>query len=200
MQKVMKGILIGAICLILVGCGAAAREIRVKTQAYRTDVFTEINNADAPARGFAMLAIKATIKTHLERYYILESKDSLHGKPGYPFLINIDGQAEAWTVKGQKETLPLYDKDGNTSHDPDAGEGIKYVLEKKIGLRTGTHKVFLGLPADDYFKEVEITLKEGDSATIEFKPVYKYKTLPTRIPTFQEGIKEYEAYLNNMRI
>jgi len=200
MQKVIRGAFIGVMSLILIGCGAAAKEIRVKTQNERTGVFTEIKNADAPARGFAVLTIKAIIKTHLEGYYSLESKDSLHGKPSYPFLINIDGQAETWKVDGQKESLPLYDKDGKTSHDPEAGEGIKYVLEKKIGLRAGTHKVFLGLPADDYFKEVEITLQEGNTYILEFKPVYKYKTRPTRIPTFKEGIKEYEAYLNNTRV
>jgi len=200
MQRVIKGAFIGVMSLLLIGCGAAAKEIRAKTQTERTDVFTEIKNANAPAQGFVVLTIKATIKTHLEGYYALESKDSRHGKPGYPLMINIDGQAETWRVEGQQESLPLYDKDGKTSHDPDAGEGIKYVLEKKIGLRAGTHKVSLGLPADDYFKEVEITLKEGDSATLEFKPIYKYKTRHTRIPTFLGGIKEYEAYLNNTRI
>ncbi|MFZ3254576.1 MAG: hypothetical protein WA133_09895 [Syntrophales bacterium] len=186
--------------LILIGCGAAAKEIRVKTQSLRADVFTEIKNTDTPARGFAVLTIKATIKTHLEGYYVFESRDSMHGKPGYPFLINIDGQAETWKVDGQKESLPLYDKDGKTSHDPDAGEGSKYVLEKKIGLHAGTHKVFLGLPADDSFREVEITLKEGDPATLEFKPVYKYKTRHTRIPTFSGGIKEFKVYLNGARV
>ena len=87
-----------------------------------------------------------------------------------------------------------------TSHDPEAGEGIKYVLEKKIQLRAGTHKVFLGLPNEDYFKEFEIMLQEGKTYTLEFKPIYKYKTQPTRIPSFKKGIKEYEVYLNNMHI
>jgi len=200
MQKIINGACLGVMILILIGCGAAAKEIRIKTQTERTDVFTEVKNTDALSQGFAVLTIKATIKTHLEGYYVLESKDSPHGKPGYPFLINIDGQAETWKVDGQKESLPLYDKDGKTSHDPDAGEGIKYVLEKKIGLRAGTHKVFLGLPADDSFREVEITLKEGDPATLEFKPVYKYKTRHTRIPTFSGGIKEFKVYLNGARV
>ncbi len=192
MQKVIKGAIIGVMSLVLIGCGAAAKEIRVKTQNEHTGIFTEIKNADA--RGFAMLTIKATIKTHLEGYYALESKDSPHGKPGYPFLINIDGQAETWKVDGQRESLPLYDKDGKTSHDPDAGEGIKYVLEKKIELRAGIHKVFLGLPADDYFKEVGIALQEGTTYMLEFKPVYHYKTQPARIPTFSRGIKAFEVY------
>ena len=200
MKKVIKDSIIGVMILILIGCGAAAKEIRIKSQTERTDAFTVLKNADAPAQGFAVLNIKATIKTHLAGYYALESKDSLHGKPGYPFLINIDGQAETWKVDGQKESLPLYDKDGKTSHDPDAGEGIKYVLEKKIGLRAGTHKVFLGLPADDYFKEVGITLQEGNTYVLEFKPVYKYKTRPTRIPRFEKGIKEFEVFLNGVRL
>lgn len=200
MRKVIRGAFIGFMSLVLIGCGAAAKEIRAKTQAERTDVFTEIKNADAPAQGIAILTIKTTVKTHLEGYYALESKDSPHGKPGYPFLINIDGQAETWKVDGQRESLPLYHKDGKTSHDPDAGEGIKYVLEKRLRLNAGTHKVFIGLPGDDYFKEIEISLTEGDTYTLEFRPVYKYKTRPTRIPRFEKGIKEFEVFLNEVRV
>jgi len=193
-------VLAGVMSLILLGCAGTSQTIRQNAQSQRMDVFTEIKNDAGSERGFASLTIKATIKTHLEGYYVLESKESIHGKPGYPFLINIDGQAQVWTVDGQKESLPLYDKDGKTSRNPDAGEGVKYILKTKIQLSPGKHKVFLGVPADDYFKEVEITLKGGDSASLEFKPVYKYKTRPTRIPTFKKGIKEYEVYLNNARI
>jgi hypothetical protein len=200
MKKIYSVFFVGLIGLVLVGCGTVANTIRQKTQNERTGVFVEIKNVNAPAQGFAVLTIKATMKTPLAGYYLLESKDSIHGKPGYSFLINIDGQAQVWTVDGQKESLPLYDKDGKASHNPDAGEGIKYVMEKNIQLRPGKHQVFLGLSVYDYFKEVEITLKEGDSASLEFKPVYKYKTQPTRIPDFKKGIKEYEVYLNNTRI
>ncbi len=178
----------------LTGCGTAAKEIQMRSQSDRTGVFTEANEATLPVQGFATLTIKASIKTHLVGYYALESRESIHGKQGYPFLVSIDGQAETWTAAGKKDSLPLYGKDGKTSHDPEAGEGMKYALEKKLRLRAGTHKVFFGLCADDYFKEVEITLKDGDSALLEFKPVYRYKTYPTRISTFLKGIKEYEVY------
>jgi len=188
------------ILVALMGCGTATKEIQMRSQSDRTGVFTEVNESNHANQGFATLTIKASIKTHLVGYYVLESRESVHGKPDYPFLINIDGQAETWTVEGKKESLPLYDKNGKTSHDPDAGEGMKYVLDKKIRLRAVTHKVFFGLPADDYFKEVEITLKEGDSSILEFKPVYRYKTYPHMIPTFMMGIKEYGVYLNNARI
>ena len=60
--------------------------------------------------------------------------------------------------------------------------------------------MFLGLPNENYFKKLEIMLQEGKTYTLEFKPIYKYKTQPTRIPTFKKGIKEYEVYLNNMHI
>jgi hypothetical protein len=191
--------LVSVLLVMVVGCGSAAREIKMKSQVEKTGVFTEISDAEAPPQGFANLLLKATIKTHLENYYILESKEAIHGKQGYPFLINIDGQAETWKVEGKQDSLPLYDKEGKTSHDPEAGEGIKYALEKKIRLRAGAHKVFLGLSADDYFKEVEISLKEGSDNILEFKPIYKYK-LPGRIPAFKKGPKEFEAYLNGTRI
>ncbi|MEE9914027.1 MAG: hypothetical protein K4571_20130 [Deltaproteobacteria bacterium] len=200
MKKIIMSVLASVMSLILLGCAQTSQAIRQNAQSQRTDVFTEIKNDAGPERGFASLTIKATIKTHLEGYYVLESKESVHGKPGYPFMINIDGQAATWKVDGQKESLPRYDKDGKTSHHPEAGEGVKYILEKKIQLRPGAHKVFFGLPADDYFKEVDVTLKEGDSTSFEFKPIYKYKTRPTRIPDFKKGIKEYEVNLSNERI
>jgi len=200
MRKVITSVFIGVMSIVLIGCGAVAKTIKQKTQNTRPDVFTEIKNDDALTQGFVTLAIKANIKTNLEGYYLFESKNSMCGKPGYPFVINIDGQAAAWKVDGQKEILPSYDKDGMTSHDPEAGEGVKYVLEKKIQLRAGTHKVFLGFPNEDYFKELEIMFQEGKTYTLEYKPIYKYKTKPTRIPSFKKGIKEYEVYLNNMHI
>lgn len=200
MRRIIMSVLAGIMSLLLIGCAGTSQVIHQSSQSQRMDVFTEIKNDAGPEQGFASLTIKATIKTHLEGYYVLESKESIHGKPGYPFVINIDGQAATWKVDGQKEILPRYDKDGKTSHNPDAGEGIKYVLEKKIQLRSGKHKVFFGLPADDYFKEVEVTLKEGDVPVFDFRPVYKYKTYPTRIHTFRKGINEFKVYLNEICI
>jgi hypothetical protein len=201
MKKIIAtGMFIGIMSLILIGCGSSTKTIKQKILNERTDVFAEIKDTGSPARGFAVLTIKATIKTHLAEYYALESNDSIHGKSGYPFLINIDGQSAVWTVVGQKESVPLYDKNGKTSHDPEAGEGIKYVLKKKIALRAGTHRVFLGMSPDDYFQEAEITLKEEKEARLEYKPVYNYKSYPHRIPTFLKGLKEYEVYLDGTRI
>lgn len=199
MRKITM-IIAGLICALLFGCNSAVKIIDQKIQNERSGIFTEIKNEEIPGKGFATVNIIATIKTHLEGYYLYESANSRHGKPVYSFVINIDGQAATWNVDGQKEILPLYDEKGETSHNPNAGEGIKYTLAKKIRLRPGLHKVFFGLPSDKYFTELNITLQEGREATLEFKPVYKYKTYPHRIPSFKGEIKKYDVYLNNTRI
>jgi hypothetical protein len=195
MRKAIVLTLAGIMTLILIGCGGIAKDIQGKDNSLRADVFSEIKNSNPSSPSEVALLIKASIKTHVANYYAFESSDSLHGKPGYPFLVSIDGQAEIYKVDGQKEVTPLYDKDGHTSRDPEAGEGVKYILEKRIALRPGSHDVLLGLPEDDYFKEVTITLKEGYSYTMEFNPIYKYKTFPARITTFKRGIKDLETIL-----
>lgn len=182
--------------IVLVGCGAAAKMITVKSQSERTDVFREVADAGAPPQGFADLVVKAEIKTHREGYYIAESKESPHGKPGYPFVLNVDGQAAVWKVDGQKDVKPASDEKGKTSKDPEAGTGIKYVLEKKLRLRPGPHRIFFGLPGDKYATGAVVNAKEGEVHTLEFKPVYRYKTRPTRIPTFKQGISRYAIFLN----
>lgn len=199
----MKRLMILVIAIImgaaLVGCGAATKEIARKSQSERTDVFTEVTAEAAPA-GFVDLVIKASIKTPLEGYYALESKTTAQGKPGYPFLVNIDGQSVVWKMDGQKETIPLYDENGKTSHDPDAGAGVKYILEKKVRLAAGPHKIFFGLPREPYYTKVQLTLTKDESPVLEFKPRYRYKTIPTRIPTFLNGISSYEIILKGQGI
>ena len=182
--------------LTLSGCGAAAKMITAKSQSERTDVFTEVTDAGATPQGVADVVVKANIKTHEAGYYIGESGKSLHEKPGYPFVFNIDGQAVVWKVDGTKHELPKYDEKGKTSKDPEAGTGIKYVVEKRLRLRPGRHKVFFGLPGDNYFTEAAVNLREGEVNILEFKPVYRYKTRPNRIPTFKKGISGYAVYLD----
>ena len=200
----MKRLLIFFVAILtglsLPGCGTTAKEIQMRSQSEKTDIFTEVKDGSAIPHGFAELIIKANIKIHVEGYYILESKESLHGKEKYPFLVNIDGQAARWEVEGIKDIKPAYDADGKTNRDPEAREGFKYVLEKKIRLGGGMHKVFFGLPEDNYSIEVEISLKEGEMSILEFKPIYRTKKIPTRIQTFIKGIDKYEVFLNEKQM
>ena len=196
MKRITKMVMVGVLVVVLAGCGYTAKNVQQKTFNTRTGVFTELGNGEIPERNFAVVIIKASLKTHVEGYYWLESKDSPCGKARYPFIFNIAGQTVLWNTQGQKECLPCYDQDGKTSHDPDAGEGVKYILDKKIKIRPGTYKWVLDLPNENFSREVEISLQGGKSYFLEFKPVYKEKTLPTRIPNFIRGIKGYQVYLD----
>lgn len=199
----MKNLLICFVLIIpaaFMGCGTTAKKIHERANSEKTDVFTEVSNGSALSRGSSELIIRANIKTHIDGYYILESSESLHGKQGYPFVFNIDGQGIVWRVDGVRDVKPAYEADGKTSRDPEAREGLKYNLEKKVLLSAGTHKVFFGLPEEQYATEVEISLKAGETSILEFKPAYRTKRIPTRIPTFLKGIDRYEVFLNERQI
>ena len=196
MKRHAKLMILISIGIILAGCVSTTKEIARMTNSTRTDVFVEVPAEGNALAGFVDLVIKASIKTPLEGYYAFESRTTAQGKPAYPFLVNIDGQAALWKVDGQKETVPLYNENGKTSHDPDAGTGMKYALEKKVRLAPGPHAIFFGIPGEPYFTVVKVSLKEGVPQVLEFKPHYRYKTIPTRIPTFLFGINSYEAMLD----
>jgi hypothetical protein len=178
---------------VLAGCGAAAKMITAKSQSERTDVFQEMPGEESIPAGYADLVIKASIKTHLEGYYVGEPKESAHGKEVYPFLINIDGQVVLWKVNGEKHEIPKY-IEGKTSRDPEAGKGMKYILEKRVRLAAGTHKVFFGLPEEPYYTVADVTVASGNAYVLEFQPKYWHKHVPTRIPTFLKGVHKYEIH------
>jgi hypothetical protein len=196
----MNRISIIAIVVVLgfmAGCSGAATMINAKSQSGRTDVFRELPGEGSIPAGYADVVVKASIKTHIEGYYADESKDSAHGKEVYPFLINIDGQAVLWRVKGEMHQLPTF-IEGKTSRDPEAGEGMKYVLEKKIRVAAGSHRVFFGLPEEPYCLAADISVTSGRSYVLEFQPKYWHKHLPTHIPTFLRGVNTYEMSLSEM--
>ena len=104
-----------------------------------------------------------------------------------------------WKIKGEKHQLPKY-VEGKTSRDPEAGNGMKYVLEKKIRLAAGAHKVFFGLPEERYYTEADITVASENAYVLEFKPKYWHKHVPTRMQTFLKGIYRYEVYVNEVKV
>jgi hypothetical protein len=199
MMKFTVHISVVLLLAILAGCGAEAKMITAKLQSERVDVFQEMPGGESLPAGFADLVIKACIKTHLEGYHADESNDSAHGKEAYPFLVNIDGQAALWNVAGKRHDLPKY-VDGKTSRDPEAGNGMKYVLEKKVRLTAGTHKVFYGLPEEPYYTVVDITVASGHAYVLEFKPKYWHTHLTTTMPTFYKGIISYEVSIDGVKV
>ena len=195
-QVVMKYILFAVMGVFLVGCGTTTKEIIRKSHSERTDVFSEVNEEKTPHEGFVDLMMKVSIKTHLEGYYLLESRNSLHGKPGYPFVFNIDGQGALWKEDGREETSPLYDERGG--RNPEGGKGVKYTLEKIVRLKAGPHMVFFGLPEENYSVKFSIALKEGGQHVLDLKPVYvRRRTLSSG---FVYGISRYEIFLNGIPV
>lgn len=188
------------LAMTLTGCVTTSKEIQAKSQNEKPDVFIEAKAGEPIHKGVAILLLRASIKTPLEGYYILDSNKSLHGKPGYPFLINIDGQAVIWKVDGFKESKPAYDANGKTSRDPEAREGMKYILEKRLKLRAGQHHIFFGLPEENYSITTDIMLNDSEDVVLEYKPIYRHERLPVRIPSFLEGIDKYEVFLNKKQL
>ena len=199
MNRQTKLMFLIAIGIILTGCGVATKDIARMSQSEKTDVFTEVISGEPAPAGYADVVIKASLKTPLAGYYPLESKRSARGKEIYPIVVNIDGQAVQWQVEGKKHVLPEYVY-GKTSRDPEAGEGMKYLLEKKVRLAAGFHKVFFGLPDEPYYTTEDISVKSGGLYTLKFRPEYRYKTLPTRIPTFLKGVDKFEVMFEEIMV
>jgi len=170
--------------IILLGCTASSKEIRIKSGSERRDVFSESAKGPIPA-GMGELCIRASIKTKLERQFLPGRSKGIPA-PGYPFLINIDGQAATWRVGGQRE------RNGKTR--PERGEGLRYILERKLTLSAGLHKIFFGLPEEDYFVQIEATLKDGELHFLEFEPLYG--ECWTRHQSFRHGVSRLEILLN----
>jgi hypothetical protein len=168
---------------------------QAKLQSRDTDVFTEVKDQEPPPEGTVDLTIKGSIKTPPEGYYLYGSRTP-SGKEGYPFELNIDGQEIIWKIEGKEEITPRYDENGRRI--PEGGQGIRYVLNKKIRLKPGPHHVMFGLPLEDFYTEVKVILKEGDLHTLEFQPVYAMGR--RGVHTFHHGIKRYEVFLDGTQI
>jgi hypothetical protein len=192
-MKILTSVFIGIALLIgLGGCGGAVKQITAESQGMRTDVFIEVKGQQPFPKGAVDLTIKAYIKTPPEGYYLFGERTHPQGKDGYPFELNIDGQEIVWGVQGKPEITPRWDENGRII--PEGGEGIRYVLEKKIRLKPGFHHVVFGLPDENYYTEVKVSLREGEPHTLEFQPAYVMGRKHHR--SFYHGIKSYDAYLD----
>jgi hypothetical protein len=168
MKNMVRLVLSVSLAFIVANCGAAREQILTQPPTSREGVFQEVTTATGPPAGFADVVVKASLKTHLPGTYLLESRNSPNFSPVYRFVVNIDGQSVTWEVKGVQENAPIV----NGKHFPEEGEGMKYVLEKKIQLRPGTHNIFFFIPEKNSTKAVTVNLQEGKSYTLELHPIY----------------------------
>ena len=159
----------------------------------RTDVFAEVKSPSQPPEGMVDLTIKASVKTPVPGFYLFGWKQP--SEKGFPFELNVDGQEITWRVKGTREDTPVSGPSGKL---PEGGEGIRYTLEKTIRLPAGPHHVVFGVPFEDYYTEVKISLEQGKHHTLAFEPVYAMGW--RAYPTFIEGISRTAVYLDGVRI
>jgi len=195
--RALINVFIGVALLFgLGGCGGAVKQMTAESQSMRTDVFTEGKDQQPLPKGTVDLTIKGSIKIPPDGYYILESRPSREVKEGYPFELNIDGQEIVWRVQGKPGTTPRWDENGRII--PEGGRGTRYTLDKKIRLKPGFHHVVFGLPDENYFTEVKVSLREGEPHTLEFQPLYVMGRKHHR--SFYHGIKSYDAYLDGIYV
>jgi hypothetical protein len=194
-MKTISRLLLGFLpAILLAGCGANMEVIRNQSQSQVSHVFQEIQDKGQPPAGYADLVLKASLKTHLKGYYLLESKSSPRGQPTYTFVVNIDGEARNYEVQGRIKEGPADDDQGRKVSE--AGIGMDYALARQYRLPAGLHRIFLGIPGEQYFKEVNVTLKEGESYELAFKPHYRrYKW---GREAFENGFCCYAADLHVM--
>jgi len=72
---------------------------------------------------------------------------------------------------------------------------LRYVLEKKIRLHTGTYSICLGVPEENYTETMTVNLQEGTSYTLKLQPIYpRYKW---GHPAAHMGLPGFKAVFNN---
>ena len=100
----------------------------------------------------------------------------------------LDGKGRPDT---QQETI-------NSRRNPEGGEGVKYILEKRIRLNPGRYRVYLGLTEETFQKEIDINIIEGKTSILEFKPVYRWDRYGGY--RFYKGIRDFKVYFNEKEI
>ena len=171
MNRSMKAVCVPLLMVLLAGCAGVSARITEKSRSERSDVFSEIREDAPPAKGSVDLTVKASVKTHVEGHYLIERPGTRHGAPEYPFVLNIGGQAVTWNVPGRLEDTTTTEAAGSVRAE--RGQGMRYILSRRIRLRPGPHTVFFALPSEDVAREIAVTLVNGEVTVLEFIPVYR---------------------------
>lgn len=178
---------------ILTGCAGNQGLIKAMNTSTRQDVFQEPSAATPIPSGYADLRIISSLKTHMPGIY---SYKDIHGTPEYKLLVNIDGQAVQLVGSLREER-----REQHSLRDPEEGQGIRYLFQKELRLKSGLHNLFLSLPFDEVTVVREITLADGSSNTLALEPVYSLARDKRRIgfyttTNYKEGIKGFWVSLN----
>ena len=180
------------IALLFCGCAHTTRERIIEKSLEQASIFEEINEKDSQIlKGYSELLIKASIKIPQKQFYLINPKPPRQENSQYPFVININGQGAMWTVNCTLDEQRMY---VHTERNPEGGDGLMCRLEKNIRLMPGSYKVYFGLPEEEFETEITISLADGSSNVLEFKPIYWQGG--DRRRTFRNGISNFDISIN----
>ena len=174
------------------GCAHVTREQIMKKGLERASIFEEINEKDKQLpEGYSELLIEASIKIPQKQFYLINPRPPRRENSQYPFVLNINGQGVLWQVKCalDDQRMHVYNK-----RNPEGGRGLMCRLEKSIRLKSGSYKVYFGLPEEEFETEVSIFLTDRSSILLEFKPIYWQGG--DHHWTFWNGISNFDIFLN----
>jgi outer membrane lipoprotein-sorting protein len=179
--------------LFFSGCAHVTREGIMQRASEKASSFEEINGKDSQRpEGYSELVIKAWIKIPQKEFYLIKKRPPRKESSEYPFVLNINGQGVLWTVNCTLDEQMMYVHD---KRNPEGGEGLMCRLEKRMRLKSDSYKVYFGLPEEEFETEVVISLAEGSSNLLEFKPIYWRSG--DNIRRFRHGISTFNIFFND---
>ena len=181
------------ITLVFFGCAHVTREGIMQRALEEAFSFEEINEKDSQLpKGYTELLIQGSIKIPQKEFYLIKRKPPRDENSRYPFVLNINGQGVLLMVNCTLDKQRTYI---NNKRNPEGGEGLMCRLEKRIRLTSGCYKVYLGLPEEEFETEVTISLADGSSNVLEFKPIYWRSGDNRRM--FWKGISNFDIFFNS---
>ena len=180
------------ITLVFFGCAHVTREQIMQKASEKASSFEEINKKDSQLpEGNSELLIKASIKIPQKEFYLFSTRPPRHENSQYPLVLNVNGQGALWTVNCtlDEQKTYIYNK-----RNPEGGDGLMCRLEKRIRLKSGFYRVYLGLPEEEFETEIAISLADGSLNVLEFKPIYWRGGDNRR--TFWNGISSFDIFFN----
>ena len=180
------------ITLAFFGCAHVTQERIIQRASEEASSFEEINEKDSQLpEGHSELLVKAWIKIPKKETYLINKKPPRKENSEYPFVLNINGQGVLWAVNCTFDEQGMY---AYNKRNPEGGDGLMCRLEKRIRLRSGSYRIYFGLPEEEFETEVAISLADGSSNVLEFRPIY-WKPGDNR-RMFWNGISSFDIFFN----
>jgi hypothetical protein len=193
MIKIMGLLTLGAV-IMTTGCVTTGKNTARENTSGASGIFTESSGRCATG-GRPVLTITASVKKHRPGVFLMDD----HAKSGFRMILDMDGQSVSWNMEGREEKTPVYDEGGRKRSDPEAGDGVRYNIEKKIQVTPGLHKVKISLPDEPREYGFELMIKGGADNILEIKPVYFFYHR-YRQASFMAEVKSLEARFNGRLI